>query len=117
MPKNQVRRSQRKLTPEEKSRMRQVRAQVETEKDEILRRGRELFAAYEQTLAQTIGQLKEARAARGLSLQDVAERMGTDRANVHRLENLPSNPTLATLARYAGAVGKRMVITLEDHSA
>ena len=32
--------------------------------------------------------------------------MGTDRANVHRLENAPGNPTVATLARYAEAIGK-----------
>jgi transcriptional regulator with XRE-family HTH domain len=50
----------------------------------------------------------------GLSLQEVAERMGTDRANLHRLENVPGNPTVATLARYANAVGKRIVISLAN---
>ena len=40
--------------------------------------------------------------------------MGTDRANVHRLETAGGNPTIATLVRYAEAVGKRMVITLQD---
>jgi transcriptional regulator with XRE-family HTH domain len=43
----------------------------------------------------------------------VAERMGTDRSNVHRLERGVGNPTVATLARYAAAIGSRMVITLE----
>ena len=116
MAKTPVRRSQRTLTAEEKSRLRKVRTQVEAEKDDILRRGRAVFAAHEQALAETIEALKQARESQGLSLQDVALRMGTDRANVHRLENVPANPSVATLARYAEAVGKRMVIVLEDHS-
>lgn len=114
MAKKRVRRSQRTLTAEEKARMRRVRAEVEAEKDDILRRGREAFAAHEQALGETIRQLKQLRESMGLSLQELAERMGTDRANVHRLENVPGNPTVATLARYAKAVGKRLVISLAD---
>ena len=113
MVKKSVRRSQRKLTDQERARMRRVREQVEAEKDDLLRRGREVFAEHEQAVAQAIGDLKRARQAQGLSLQEVAERMGTDRANVHRLEQCSGNPTVATLARYAQAVGNRMVITLE----
>ncbi len=93
--------------------MRRVREQVEAEKEDLLRRGREVFAEHEQAVAQTIGDLKRVRQSQGLSLQEVAERMGTDRANVHRLEQRIGNPTVATLARYAQAVGSRMVITLE----
>ncbi len=113
MVKRRVRRSQRTLTDAERTRMRKLRQQVEAEKDDILRRGREVFAEHEQALAWTIGDLKRARRSQGLSLQDVAERMGTDRANVHRLERAAGNPTVATLARYAEAVGRRMRITLE----
>lgn len=113
MASKRVRRSQRVLTSDEKARMRSLRQQVETEKEDILRLGRQVFAEYEQVLAQTIGDLKRARHSRGLSLQEVAERMGTDRSNVHRLERASGNPTVATLARYAEAIGKRMVITLE----
>jgi ribosome-binding protein aMBF1 (putative translation factor) len=115
MAKKMVRRSQRTLTAEEKARVRRVRDQVEAEREEISRRGREVFAGHERVLATTIGTLKEARETLGLSLQDVAERMGTDRANVHRLENSQGNPTLSTLARYADAVGKRMVISFDDN--
>ena len=113
MAKKSVRRSRRTLTDEEKARMRGLREQVEAEKEDILRRGREIFAEHEQAVAQTIGDLKRARQSQGLSLQEVAERMGTDRSNVHRLERGSGNPTVATLARYATAVGRRMVITLE----
>jgi ribosome-binding protein aMBF1 (putative translation factor) len=113
MAKKTVRRSQRKLTDEEKARMRSVRKQVEEEKEDILRRGRQVFSEHEQALAETIADLKRARQSLGLSLQEVAERMGTDRSNVHRLERGSGNPTVATLARYAQAIGSKMVITLE----
>jgi ribosome-binding protein aMBF1 (putative translation factor) len=113
MAKKNVRRSQRKLTDEETIRMRRVRNETEAEKDDILRRASEVFAEHEETVARTIGDLKRARQAQGLTLQEVAERMGTDRSNVHRLEQGTGNPTVATLARYAQAIGSRMVITLE----
>ncbi|MFV1964332.1 MAG: helix-turn-helix domain-containing protein [Pirellulaceae bacterium] len=113
MAKKSVRRSQRTLTDEEKARMRGLREQVETEEEEIRRHGREVFARHEQAVAQTIGDLKRARQSQGLSLQEVAERMGTDRSNVHRLEQGSGNPTVATLTRYAEAIGRRIVITLE----
>ena len=114
MAKKAVRRSGRILTSEEKRRLRRLRAEVLEEREEIVDRGRELFAAHERSLMETIERLKEARQSQGLSLQEVAERMGTDRANVHRLENAPGNPTLATLARYAEAVGRRIVLTVAE---
>ena len=87
--------------------------QSRAEKKDILRLGRQVFTEHEQALIQTIGDLKRARQSQGLSLQEVAERMGTNRSNVHRLERASGNPTVATLARYAEAIGKRVVITLE----
>jgi DNA-binding phage protein len=113
MAKKNVRRSPRTLTAEEKSRMRGLRLRVEAERDTIVLRGREVFADHERMLSEAISALKHARQSQGLSLQDVAERMGTDRANVHRLESVAGNPTMATLMRYAQAVGQRMVITLQ----
>ena len=51
--------------------------------------------------------LKRERQRRELSIGDVAERSGLDRAVVSRLENgKQDNPTVATLMRYAAAVGK-----------
>src|SRR5207249_7652827 len=53
--------------------------------------------------------LKRDRARCGLSISDVAERSGLDRAVVSRLENgKQDNPTVATLMRYAAALGKRL---------
>lgn len=114
MPNPPMGRSQRKLTADERGRLRAARAEVELEKDAIIRRGREVFAEHEQALAAAIATLKQARESQGLTLEDVAQRMGTDRANVHRLENISTNPTIATLASYAAAVGKRMEIVFAD---
>ncbi len=59
--------------------------------------------------------LKRERTQRRLSIGDVAERSGLDRAVVSRLENgKQDNPTVATLMRYAAAVGKRFLWCYED---
>ena len=59
--------------------------------------------------------LKGERLRCGLSIGDVAERSGLDRAAVSRLENgKQDNPTVATLMRYAAAIGKRFVWSYED---
>ena len=51
--------------------------------------------------------LKRERERLGLSLADVAARSGIDKAALSRLENGQlTNPTIATLARYADALGK-----------
>jgi ribosome-binding protein aMBF1 (putative translation factor) len=59
--------------------------------------------------------LKREREQRGLRIDDVAERSGLDRSVVSRLENgKQDNPTVATLMRYAAAVGKRILWSYED---
>jgi ribosome-binding protein aMBF1 (putative translation factor) len=59
--------------------------------------------------------LKQERKQRGLSIGDVANRSGLDRAVISRLENgKQDNPTVATLMRYAAAVGKRFLWSYED---
>jgi predicted transcriptional regulator len=53
-----------------------------------------------------LGTLKKHRERQGLSLTDVANRSGMDRAAISRLENgVYLNPTVDTLYRYAQAVG------------
>ncbi|WP_169979116.1 helix-turn-helix domain-containing protein [Tautonia rosea] len=59
--------------------------------------------------------MKSARQARGLSLADVAQRSGIDRAALSRLENEHNvNPKLETLGRYAGALDLEVTITIDD---
>lgn len=62
--------------------------------------------------------LKRERKQLGLSISDVAERSGLDRAVVSRLENgKQDNPTVATLMRYAAAIGKRFLWSYENLAA
>ncbi len=56
-----------------------------------------------------IAALRGERERQGLSLTEVANRCGVDRAAIHKLEiGLNKNPTWATLARYASALGARI---------
>jgi DNA-binding XRE family transcriptional regulator len=65
--------------------------------------------------ARFIGGLRQRREQAGLSLGDVAERSGLDKATLSRLENAwYPNPTLNTLAHYARRIGKRLVLDLKD---
>jgi DNA-binding XRE family transcriptional regulator len=66
-------------------------------------------------IARFIGSLRKHREEGGLSLADVADRSGIDKASLSRLENgWYPNPTVATLARYARAIGKRLRLELGD---
>lgn len=55
-------------------------------------------------------QLQVAREQAGMTQQQVAERMGTKKSAVSRLENNAGDVRLSTLQRYAEAVGCRLVI-------
>lgn len=58
-------------------------------------------------------QLLEARSRAGLTQDVVAERMGTTKSAVSRLEAAGKHtPSLATLRRYAKAVGCELQVTL-----
>jgi DNA-binding XRE family transcriptional regulator len=59
------------------------------------------------------GALIRARAAADMSQHDIAAHMGTSQPAVARLEGGRSNPSLATLRRYAAAVGAKLVIGFE----
>ena len=66
-------------------------------------------------LRKAVLRLKQLREAAGLSLADVAERTGIDRAAICRLENgQHQNPTIGTLNRYADALGKRLSFQVVD---
>jgi DNA-binding XRE family transcriptional regulator len=61
-----------------------------------------------------VAELKKTRETLGLSLTDVSERSGIDRATLCKIENGKGNPTIQTIGRYAAALGKRVTIVLED---
>ncbi|MGH8272799.1 MAG: helix-turn-helix domain-containing protein, partial [Gammaproteobacteria bacterium] len=73
------------------------------------------YEALEDEFA-ALGELLRARQAAGLTQAQVAERMGVPQASVGRLESSAGSrkhaPSVATLRRYADAVGCELRITL-----
>jgi ribosome-binding protein aMBF1 (putative translation factor) len=65
-------------------------------------------------LLSAVAELKRQREERGLSLADVSNRSGLDRALLSRLENGKIlNPTMSTLWRYADAIGSQVSLAVE----
>ncbi len=108
----------RELTPTERARVAGAREDAEREKDSIRRRAKELKQecdAASTSLETALQLLKQERMKQGLSLADVTERSGIDKPNLSRLENeAEANPTVATLSRYADALGKRFFVVLAN---
>ena len=62
-----------------------------------------------------VAKFKAARETQGLTLAEVAERMGIDSPALSRLETGKMlNPTLATLHKWAEAVGQRLDVDLSS---
>lgn len=84
-------------------------------------RARKGFAeAYEalELEHQVASQMLKARSRAGLTQDAVAERMGTTKSAVSRLESAGKHaPSLATLKRYANAVGCELQVKLVPHKA
>lgn len=59
-----------------------------------------------------VGTMVEARHAAGLTQGEVAARIGTTQSAIARLENAHHLPSLAMVARYAGAVGRKLNLRL-----
>lgn len=79
-------------------------------------RARKGFSGAYNTLAleyQVAGQMLKARSRAGLTQDAVAERMGTTKSAISRLESASKHaPSLATLKRYARAVGCELQVKL-----
>src|SRR5687768_17469835 len=108
-------------TPEERARLQAIREKFQREKPSL----KKLVESGDAPPPMPLGtyleiqallhRLKKEREAAGLSLADVAERTGMDRAAISRLENgHQPNPTIDTLARYAAALGKAIVWSVSD---
>lgn len=84
-------------------------------------RARDGFAEAYDALAleyQLASQMLRARARAGLTQDAVAERMGTTKSAISRLESAGKHaPSLATLKRYAEAVGCDLQVKLVPHKA
>jgi DNA-binding Xre family transcriptional regulator len=114
-----IRRSSRTLTPAELADWKQRAQRIDAEeKDAIIARGRAIRDSRRRAIArlsQALQLLRDERERQGLSLSDLQERTGIDRGALSRLENAKDpNPTVATLQRYAAALGKELVLNLVD---
>lgn len=117
--KREVRRVRRPLTDDERRRIAETRATIEgEEKDEIVALAKRFRAARRQGLAilhDALRLLARERQDQGVSLQTLSERTGIAKGNLSRLENDDeANPTLATIATLADALGKDVLIVLAD---
>jgi DNA-binding XRE family transcriptional regulator len=102
----------RRLSQDEASKYREIRARVEEELPDLIARHHERSTTFEE-LESLLRQLKAAREERGLSLSDMTRLTGMDRSALSKLETGQRlNPTIETLVRYAEAVGKRLTISL-----
>jgi DNA-binding XRE family transcriptional regulator len=69
----------------------------------------------DRPFGELLAALRSERERQGLSLADIAQRSGMDRAAIHKLEiGLNKNPTWTTVARYADALGKRIEVAIKD---
>lgn len=103
-------------TPEDRARLQAIREKFQREKPSLKRLVESGDAPPPMPLGTyldiqvLLNRLKKEREAAGLSLADVAERTGMDRAAISRLENGHTpNPTVDTLLRYTAALGKSIV--------
>src|SRR5882672_5642941 len=105
MAKRKAKQIRRDFTPEEKRQWEAAAASAEADREEIIRQGKAVLAA-RRIARDMLGQLKQERERRGLSLADMMRLTGMSRESISRLENDPKpNPTMLTFARYAAALG------------
>jgi DNA-binding Xre family transcriptional regulator len=103
----------RRLTDEEAARYQGVREKIAAELPEIKQWAKS--AKPRILLKQALKTLKDERRRQGLSLAEVKARSGIDRGTLSKLENDDDpNVTMNTLLRYAEAVGKTVLVQLED---
>lgn len=113
-----IKRSKKALSPEKVRQFKALAQRVDhEEKEEVIALARRAFDRH-RLLVQTVSELKVERERLGLTLEEVGRRSGIGKANLSRLENAKDpNPTIATLMRYAEALGKDILITLNDRRA
>lgn len=82
---------------------------------ELLMKDDEFKAEYEKLKPryEIISQIIDARADEGLTQEELAFRVGTQKSNISRLESGTYNPSLDFLIKVAHSLGKEMQIILK----
>jgi quercetin dioxygenase-like cupin family protein/DNA-binding Xre family transcriptional regulator len=68
----------------------------------------------EQAVSELGGKLAAARAERGWSLQQLADRAGLSPAAIHKIEKSGMTPTIASLMKIAAALGKSVSYFIDE---
>ena len=66
------------------------------------------------TIQRTVDIYKKYRKELGLTQSEVGKRAGISQPNITRFESGNYNPSLEFLVKIAGAMGKKVKVTLED---
>ena len=108
------------LTAEQKQIVREIRAEVERDRPEIIAEGHRIAEAAAATSVQLRGAfalLRAVRKSQKMSLDTLAEKTGINKPSLSRMENDPSpNVTLTTLHRVATALGYDLHIAVVPKS-
>ena len=82
----------------------------------IMENGEKILLETQQkvTLQRTVDIYKQYRKELGLTQSELGKRAGISQPNITRFESGNYNPSLEFLVKIAGAMGKKVKVTLED---
>ena len=82
----------------------------------IMENGEKILLETQQkvTIQRTVDIYKQYRKELGLTQSELGKRAGISQPNITRFESGNYNPSLEFLVKIAGAMGKKVKITLED---
>lgn len=114
----EIRRSTRKLPPGKIREMKALARKIDNEEGPAIRAKAARHREQARSLADVFRQLQTERQRQGLSLAQLAERSGIDKARLSRLENAAHpNVTIDTIERYAAALAMKLVVSVVARSA
>ena len=82
----------------------------------IMENGEKILLETQQkvTIQRTVDIYKQYRKELGLTQSELGNRAGISQPNITRFESRNYNPSLEFLVKIAGAMGKKVKVTLED---
>lgn len=82
----------------------------------IMKNGEKILLETQQkvTIQRTVDIYKQYRKELGLTQSELGKRAGISQPNITRFESGNYNPSLEFLVKIAGAMGKKVKVTLED---
>lgn len=82
----------------------------------IMENGEKILLETQQkvTIQQTVDIYRQYRKELGLTQSELGKRAGISQPNITRFESGNYNPSLEFLVKIAGAMGKKVKVTLED---